>query len=311
MKKIAFLFPGQGSQYVGMGKDIVENYPETKEIFEEVDEICNKPISRLCFEGPLEELTLTENLQPAITAVSLASLKVLNKAGIKAYVSAGHSLGEYSALVSSGVIDFSDALRLVQMRGYLMHRESLKKPGSMAAIIGLSIEEVQKIVDEARDHGVLSVANYNSREQIVITGEKEAINRAIRIAKGKRARAIPLKVSGGWHSELMKDAISEFREFMDKIEFSKPSSKIIFNATASEEEDPETIKDIMARQLISPVRWYESILKMLEDGVEVFVEVGPKNVLAGLLKKIVPKDRPISIYNMENPEGVERLINEL
>lgn len=311
MKKIAFLFPGQGSQYVGMGKGILERYPETRAIFEKADEICKKSISRLCFEGPLEELTLTENLQPAITAVSLACLKVLNMSGINAYVSAGHSLGEYSALVSAGVINFSDALRLVHMRGHLMHRESLKKPGSMVAIIGLDIEEVQRIVDEARDHGVLSVANYNSREQIVITGEKEALNRAIRITKGKKARAVPLKVSGAWHSELMKDAVSEFREFMDEIEFSKPSSKIIFNATASEEKDPEAIKDIMARQLISPVRWYESILKMLEDGVEVFVEVGPKNVLTGLLKKIVPKDRPVSLYNVEDPEGIENLINKL
>ena len=310
-KKIAFLFPGQGSQYVGMGKKILEAYPETKEIFEQTDEICKMSISQLCFEGPMDELTLTENLQPAITAVNLACLKVLNNAGIQPYVSAGHSLGEYSALVSAGVLKTVDAIKLVKIRGALMHRESTKKPGTMAAIIGLDIEKVQEIVDKAKDHGVLSVANHNSREQIVITGEHEPLKKAIKIAKENKAKAIPLKVSGAWHSELMKDAVSDFRQFMEDIPFSTPSSKIIFNATAKEENDPELIKDIMANQLVSPVRWYESIINMLDQGVDTFVEVGPKRVLVGLMKKIVPAGRSVKIFNVEDPEGVERLINAI
>ncbi len=311
MHKVAFLFPGQGSQYVGMGKKILEAYPETKEIFEQTDEICKKSISQLCFEGPIEELTLTENLQPAITAVSLACLKVLNKAGIQPYVSAGHSLGEYSALVSAGVLEPSNAIKLVKVRGALMHRESSKKPGAMAAIIGLDIKKVQEIVDKARDHGVLAIANHNTKEQIVITGEQEPLKKAVKIAKENKAKAIPLKVSGAWHSELMKDAVSEFRQFLEKIPFSKPSSKIIFNATAKEEEDPRLIRNIMATQLINPVRWYESMIRMLDQGVDTFVEVGPKNVLAGLMKKIVPKDSSVRIFNVEDPEGVERLIKAI
>ena len=311
MPKIAFLFPGQGSQYIGMGKELIDKYPETKQIFDQTDDICKKPISKLCFEGPIEELTLSENLQPAITAVSLACLYVLNNSGISADVSAGHSLGEYSALVSAGVLQIPDAIRLVKIRGELMHRESLKKPGAMAAIIGLDINKVQEIVEEARDHGVLAVANHNTKDQIVITGEHKPLNKAIKLAKEKKAKAIPLKVSGAWHSELMKDAVEEFRRFMDKIPFSTPKSKVIFNATAQEEKDPNAIKDIMAKQLISPVRWYETILKMLDEGVDTFVEVGPKRVLTGLVKKIIPKDSSVAIYNVENPEGVEKLVNSL
>ena len=311
MPKIAFLFPGQGSQYIGMGKELIDKYPETKQIFDQTDDICKKPISKLCFEGPMEELTLSENLQPAITAVSLACLYVLNNSGISADVSAGHSLGEYSALVSAGVLQIPDAIRLVKIRGELMHNESLKKPGAMAAIIGLDINKVQEIVEEARDHGVLAVANHNTKDQIVITGEHKPLNKAIKLAKEKKAKAIPLKVSGAWHSELMKDAVEEFRRFMDKIPFSTPKSKVIFNATAQEEKDPNAIKDIMAKQLISPVRWYETILKMLDEGVDTFVEVGPKRVLTGLVKKIIPKDSSVAIYNVENPEGVEKLVNSL
>lgn len=309
--KIAFLFPGQGSQYVGMGKELLLSFPYIKEIFEYADEICKKNISRLCFEGPIEELTLTENLQPAITAVSLACLSVIQKSGINADLSAGHSLGEYSALVSAGAVDIPDAIRLVQKRGELMHKESLKKPGGMAAIVGLDIEEVQTFVDEARDHGVLAVANHNTAEQIVISGEKEPLLKAMQMAKEKKAKAIPLKVSGAWHCELMKDAAIEFREFIQEIPFSRPKSKIIFNATADEEKDPESIRDIMAKQLISPVRWYDSVINMLKDGVNIFVEIGPKKVLAGLLKKIIHRKTTVTICNVEDPESLEKFLNTI
>ena len=309
--KIAFLFPGQGSQYVGMGKELFKEFPYVRDIFEQTDEICQKKISRLCFDGPMDELTLTENLQPAITAVSLACLSVINRSGIEADLSAGHSLGEYSALVSAGVIDVSDAIRLVKKRGELMHRQSLKKPGGMAAIVGLDIGVVQDFVDKARDHGVLAVANHNTAEQIVISGEKEPLRKAMQMAKEKKARAIPLKVSGAWHCELMKDAAIEFREFMKEIPFSEPSSRIIFNATAAEEKEPETIKDIMAKQLISPVRWYDSTMNMLKDGVNIFVEIGPKRVLSGLLKKIIPKDKEITVLNVEDPKSLGEFLNKV
>ncbi len=308
MKKIAFLFPGQGSQYVGMGKDIFENFPYVKEIFEQVDEVCKKSISRLCFEGPIEDLTLTENLQPAITAVSLACLSVIKAHGISPYVSAGHSLGEYSALVSAEVISSYDALRLVQKRGELMHKQSMKRPGGMVAIIGLSIEEVQEVVEKAKSYGIISVANHNTEEQIVITGENKPLKEAVKIVKEKKAKAIPLKVSGAWHCELMNEAATQFREFIKEIRFERPTSKIIFNATAKEEEDPEKIKELMVRQLISPVRWYDSMRKMINDGVDIFVEIGPKKVLSGLLKKI---DKKVSVYNVEDSETLRRFLDNI
>ena len=282
-QKIAFLFPGQGSQSMGMGKDIVEQFPDAKKIFEQVDEICEKPITKLCFEGPMEELTLTANLQPAITAVNLACLTALNKSGVRATISAGHSLGEYAALASAGSLSEYDTLRLVNKRGELMHREALANPGSMAAVLGMDIEAVGKIVAQAAGTGVLAVANHNTAEQIVITGEKEPLSQAVDLVKEKGGKAIPLKVSGAWHCTLMQDAVDDFRQFMGDVSFSIPETTILFNATAESESDPEGIKDIMAEQLVSPVRWYDILLKMTADGVDVFVEVGPKKVLTGLV----------------------------
>jgi [acyl-carrier-protein] S-malonyltransferase len=299
-EKMAFLFPGQGSQFMGMGHDIMKEFPEVKEIFEQVDDICEKPISKLCFEGPMEELILTVNLQPAITAVNLACLAALNKSGIRPSVSAGHSLGEYAALASSGVISVYDTLRLVKKRGELMHRESLENPGAMAAVIGADIETVAKIVTQAREGGVLAIANLNTAEQIVITGEKEPLSKAIDLLKEEGRKVIPLKVSGAWHCSLMENALDDLRQFMEDIPFSKPKTTMLFNATAETETDPEKIKDIMAQQLISPVRWHDIILKMMQNGVDIFLEVGPKKVLTGLLKKSIPREKEVKAYNVED-----------
>lgn len=304
-EKIAFLFPGQGSQFIGMGKELIEQIPDAKKIFEQLDDICEKPISKLCFEGPVKELTLTVNLQPAITAVNLACLKALNKSGIRPAVSAGHSLGEYAALASAGGISDYDALRLVKKRGELMHRESLANPGTMAAVIGMNIDEVGKIVTQAAEAGVLAVANHNTADQIVITGEKEPLSQAIDLIKGKGGKAIPLKVSGAWHSNLMGNAVDDFRQFMEGISFSTPETTILFNATAGSESDPENIKDLMAKQLISPVKWYDIILNMMADGVNILVEVGPKKVLTGLVKKILPRDTEAKLYNVEDVASLE------
>ncbi len=303
--QIAFLFPGQGSQFVGMGQDLMERSSEIRNIFEQVDDVCKRPISKLCFEGPMSGLTLTENLQPAITAVNLACLAALNNAGVKATVSAGHSLGEYAALVSAGVLNYYDALRLVQKRGELMHREALANPGKMAAVICLDIDVVQDIVTQARGKDILAVANHNTAEQIVITGQEGPISRAIQLVKERKGKAIPLKVSGAWHSKLMEGGVEEFRSSMDDIPFARPESAVLFNATAGSETDPEKIRDIMANQLVSPVKWYDIMANMLENGVDSFVEVGPKNVLAGLLKKIVPSDKDVKIYNVQDAQSLE------
>jgi [acyl-carrier-protein] S-malonyltransferase len=310
-RKTAFLFPGQGSQFVGMGRALVERFPQVEHIFEETDRICGKPLTRLCFEGPMPELTLTENCQPAITAVSLACLFVLNESGIKANVCAGHSVGECSSMASAGILNEKDALRLVHKRSALMHREALANPGTMAAVIGLDMAEVLEIVTKAKEGEILDVANHNTARQIVITGQKDPVNRAVALAKEKKGKVIPLKVSGAWHSGLMRQGVDEFRAFMEDIRFSPPRSEMIFNATAQSETDPERIKDIMANQLVNPVKWYDSMRKMLDEGVDTFVEVGPKNVLAGLLKKIASPKDATSVFTVQDPQDLESLLEKI
>lgn len=310
-EKIAFLFPGQGSQFIGMGRDMIKEFPRVKEIFEQVDDVCRKPISKLCFEGPLDELTLTINLQPAITAVNLVCLAALDGTGINPAISAGHSLGEYGALTSAGVITGYDALRLAKKRGELMHREALLNPGAMAAVLGMGITSVAEVVEKAGKRGVVAVANHNTAEQVVITGEKEPLSYAAELIKKGGAKVIPLKVSGAWHCSLMAGAVADFRQFMEGIPFSRPKSMILFNATAEREDDPEKIKYTMARQLTSPVKWYDIILKMLNEKVDTFVEVGPKKVLTGLVKKILPKERNSKTYNIEDLKSLRYLLEAL
>jgi [acyl-carrier-protein] S-malonyltransferase len=307
-KKIAFIFPGQGSQSVGMGREILNGFPETKKIFDQADEICGKPISRLCLEGPMEELTLTDNLQPAVTAVNLACLSALNKSGVYPVISTGHSLGEYAALASSGAVTFTDALRLTMKRGELMHRESQKNPGTMAAIMGMEIDAVSEIVRQCADKGVIAVANHNTAQQIVITGENDPVSQAMELAKQRGGKAIQLKVSGAWHCDLMKNAVNDFRAFMNGVTFSTPETTMLFNATAEIETAPEKIKDIMARQLTSPVRWYEIVLKMMDQGIDTYVEVGPKKVLSGLVSKIIPEGSA-RIFNVEDMKSLDVFLN--
>jgi [acyl-carrier-protein] S-malonyltransferase len=309
--RVAFLFPGQGSQYVGMGKDFAENFSSARDVFSAVDRICGKSISSLCFSGPIENLTITDALQPAVVAVDLAILGALQERGMEPYVSAGHSLGEYAALASAGIVAFEDALKLAAKRGELMHREAMAHPGGMVAVIGLDLESVRHIVEEAKEKDVLDVANHNAAEQVVITGETVALKRAVSLVKERKAKAVPLKVSGAWHSGLMAGGVSEFRERMEGIKFSHPKSLMIFNATAAPESDPVKIKDTMARQLVKPVLWYDTVNRMAADGVTAYVEVGPKNVLTGLVKKILPADSNATLYNVQDIESFERFMEEL
>jgi [acyl-carrier-protein] S-malonyltransferase len=240
-----------------------------------------------------------------MTAVCLALLTALEKEGVEPSVAAGHSLGEYAALRSAGVVDSESTIRLVFKRGQLMHRESTKHKGAMTAVLGLDIDAVQELVDEAQENGIVAVANHNTAEQIVITGAPEAVESASGAAKAKGAKAIPLKVSGAWHSELIRGAEEDFRAFLREISFGEPKRPVLFNVTASPESDPEGIKELMARQLCSPVRWYDSMCRMQEDGIEVFAEVGPKKVLTGMLRKIVPDTHEHEAYNVDSMKGLE------
>lgn len=310
MKKTAFLFPGQGSQAVGMGLDIYQEYDVVRELFDMAEEISKIKISNLCFKGPMEDLTQTVNLQPAVTAVNLAYLAAIEKEGLRPDVCAGHSLGEYSALSASSILSREDTIRLVFKRGELMHREAGKNKGAMHAIIGLSFGEVAEIVEKIKKDGVVAVANHNAEKQIVITGSPGPVEKASSLAASQGAKGIPLKVSGAWHSELIQGAQDEFKDFIESIPFNTPQRPTIFNVTADVENKPEEIKSIMARQLCSPVKWYDSMCKLMAENVEIFVEVGPGKVLTGLLKKILPKDYPCQIYNVNSMKGLEQFMKE-
>ena len=308
MKKIAFLFPGQGSQKVGMGQDLASIDKDAQKVFETANRVSGLPITELCFKGPMAELTQTVNLQPAVTAVNLAFLAAIQKADIHPQVCAGHSLGEYSALCAAGVISVEACLKLVFKRGELMHREATQHKGAMSAVVGLDIDQIQSLVQKIAQTDVVAVANHNSAEQIVITGTPEGVAAASEVAKKRGGLAIPLNVSGAWHSPLIKGAETDFKTFLESIHFKTPQCSVFHNVTAAIAPQPDTIKTLMAAQLCSPVRWYDSILKMMEDQIQVYAEIGPGRVLTGLLKKILPKDSTARIYNIFDIKSLEAFI---
>jgi [acyl-carrier-protein] S-malonyltransferase len=293
-----------------MGEEFYREYDVVREIFDMTEEISRINISKLCFKGPMEDLTMTVNLQPAVTAVNLACLAAIAKENVEVHYCAGHSLGEYSALSAAGVHSKEDTLRLVFKRGELMHREATRNHGAMHAILGLAVDDVADLVAEVQKDGLVSVANHNTELQIVVTGAPKSVEQVSSLAVAKGARSVALKVSGAWHSELIKGADEEFRAFLDTTPFNTPEKSILFNVTADTSNDPDEIKDIMGRQLCSPVRWYDTIKKLMDENVEIFVEVGPGRVLAGLLKKILPGDYPAKTYNVANMKQLEKFLKE-
>ena len=308
MSHTAFLFPGQGSQYVGMGQDLFEADPGARELFGLAEETTGLPLKRLCFTGPMEELTLTVNLQPAVTVVNLCLYRALAKAGVTPVAVCGHSLGEYSALYAAGVLSADDTIAAVAERGRLMHREAEKYPGAMAAVIGLTPEKLQGLVHPLTKEGPIALANFNTPVQTVISGAPEMVARAGNLAKAEGAKVIPLKVSGAWHSPLMEEATRDFAAFMAKLDFRAPRLPLYLNATGAKETDPGVLRAAMGAQLTSPVRWAELILNLKAAGVDTWVEVGPKNVLTGLVRKTLPEEPKENFHNVENRESLEKFL---
>lgn len=310
-KKIAVLFPGQGSQYVGMAKEFLEADAEARELMAMAERVSGMPLNRLCLEGPMEELTRTLYLQPAMTVVNLICWQTLAKAGVKTDFFAGHSLGEYAALCAAGVMTPEETLTLVTERGRLMEREAGANPGGMHAVVKLDIEAVRQIVTTAQAKGALTLANHNSAEQIVISGENAALDAAAELVKEKGGKAIPLKVSGAWHSDLIKGAVPDFEQALAKVDVKSPHTPLLFNVTAAAETDPATIRATMARQIAATVRWYEIVQHLLAAGVDTFIEVGPKTVLTGLMKKILPPDAAHKTLQVDTPATLAQCLAEL
>ena len=307
VKKIAFLFPGQGSQAVGMGKDLYESFKAAKNVFDTADKTLGKSITTICFEGPEEDLKQTVNTQPSIVTMSIAAMEALkSEMNITADYVAGHSLGEYCAMYAAGVMDLETTLKLIQKRADLM---GATKGGSMAAVLNATEEQLKAGLEEGSKVGYVDVANYNSPAQVVITGDDDAVKAAsdYLLANGVR-RVVPLAVSGAFHSKFMENAGKEFASFVSDFNLNDASIPVITNVDAQITTKAEDFKTKMPKQISSSVHWTQTIQKMAEEGVDTFIEIGPGKVLAGLNKKIVPE---ATVYNVFDKASLEATISAL
>lgn len=312
--KVAVLFPGQGTQYLGMGKEFIDSDSECAALMSMAEDTCKLNLSSLCAEGPMEELSRAASLQPAISITNMICWHAFQKAvGNDFTVScfAGHSLGEYSALYAAGVITKEDTIKLVSRRGALMEREGVKNPGGMRAVLGLTIGEIEEIVDKCLASGVVTAANYNTPEQIVISGSITGLDAATEKAEEKGAKVIPLNVTVANHSPLVAGAVPDFSEYMANIEFREPQIPIYFNVSSGTEVEVEKIRLMMAKQIVSRVRWCEIIKSMIDDGIDTFIEVGPKAVLKGLIRKIKPKGAEVTAMQFDTPVSLAKCLAKL
>jgi [acyl-carrier-protein] S-malonyltransferase len=307
---LAFIFPGQGSQFVGMGQAFLETVPQASEIFDVGEKVTGLPLRHLSLEGPSSDLTRTSNLQPALTAVDLVCCIAAQAAGLEPASVAGHSLGEYPALWAAGVLTLENTFRLVEARGRLMEGTGQERPGAMAAIIGLSKDALEALIVPLAEQGTLALANHNSPEQIVVTGEKRLVDDLCAAAKESGARAVPLKVAGAYHSPLMAEAAHEFTTVLADVPFASPRIPIYSNVTARTETDPRRIRQLMAEQICAPVRWYETVVNMQRDGATAFLELGPKKVLSTLVSKSLPGGA-VLVLQAEDPAGLRSAIEAL
>lgn len=303
----AFVFPGQGSQFAGMGKDVAERFPTARRVFDEIDAVLGYSISKLCFEGPDDQLKLTRNTQPAILAVSSAIHAVLEELGAtRRDLVAGHSLGEYSAIVSVGGLTAPEAAKIVHLRGTFMQEAVPAGTGAMAALIGPSVDDARAICEEAAQGEVVSVANINAPGQIVIAGTKAAVDRAIEVAKKRGVRrAVPLPVSAPFHCALMKPAEERLKPVLDEAHLKDLWMSLISNVDASPIGTAHAVRNALVRQVVSPVRWVESVEKMIAMGVRRIVEIGPGSVLTGLIKRI---DSTVELINVSDVSSIESFV---
>ncbi len=316
MVKVAFLFPGQGSQKVGMGRDLYEKYEPARKIIDRANDILGYDLRKKIFSGPEEELQQTLITQPAVFTVSVACWEVMQSAGSYSskeistpQILAGHSLGEYAALVAAGVFDFAQALSLVKKRAEFIHRASRERPGTMAAVIGLEKEKLEEVIEDVKGEEVLVAVNFNSPQQIVIAGELKAIERAVQGARAKGAkRAVILKVSGAFHSPLMARAGESLARELENYELKDPAIPVVTNYNANAATSREEIRKALVSQIDSPVLWEDSIKEMLRRGVEIFIEVGPGKVLTGLLNRIT---KEASGLNVEDEMSLQETLRKL
>ena len=309
MSKTAFIFPGQGSQYPGMGKEIAENCPEAMDIFKRADKKLGFSLSELCFDGPEDKLKITYYTQPALLTTSIAILEAFKKSGIVSDFAAGHSLGEYSALVCAEALSFEDAVWLVEKRGRYMAEAVPPGEGTMAAVLGLPDENIEALCAEAGKVGLVEPANYNCPGQLVVAGKTEGIKEVVRIAKDFGAkRAMELAVSGPFHSSLLEPASHKLYKSMEEVTFFDPKVKVVANVSAEEVKTGSEIKEALFTQVNNSVKWEQSVRYMIEQGVDVFIEIGSGKVLTGLVKKI---SADVKVFNVENIESMEKTISEL